>query len=176
MRKIVDGVAYDTSTSTRLAQWGPYEDVDSHGRNYESSGTLYQTHGGAFFSDDETITQIPERDSRYGGRDAYVREEHEFVPLTLDEAKAWSTNVNAQVRVLSDKFAHDVPEAEGESGGEGATVYVRVPADLKRRIDEAASAAGQSAGSWGLKCFERCLHLDALRKTSEELISMAQRE
>jgi hypothetical protein len=195
MRKIVDGVAYNTSTSTRLAKWGAIDDVDKLGRDYEETHTLYQTQGGAFFVDIEVVTQIPDpRDDREPPRERVTRE---FVPMTLTKAKAWL--VEGNVEVFDDSFAKDIPEAEGETEG-GSTIYVRVPATLKRRIDVAASAAGQSASVWGLKCFELFLsfgeggaqgdeslksmwlrsrdrdHLDALRKTSEELISMAQRK
>jgi predicted HicB family RNase H-like nuclease len=150
MKRIVNGVTYNTETSTKIAKKGPDSYQDDLGRNAETSATLYQTQKGACFIDYEHVTQMPET----ARSDAYERVEHEFVPMTTEEAKAWLVKEN--VEIIDDAFADGVPEAEAETES-GATVYVRVPAALKRRIDEAAANAGQSASTWGLKCFERCL-------------------
>jgi hypothetical protein len=152
MKRIVDGVAYNTWTSTKLAMWGPQSNTDSLGRDCEVSGTLYQTPKGAFFAHYETITQIPGTDDR----DAYDREENEFEPLTPDKAREWLVK-GKNIEIIDETFAKGIPEAEAAEAESGATVYVRVPAALKQRIDEAARDAGQSASVWGLKCFERCL-------------------
>ena len=50
----------------------------------------------------------------------------------------------------------DPPEAEAEAEA-GATIYIRVPAALKRRVDEAAKAEGVSGNLWAMRCIERCL-------------------
>src|SRR4029077_5733190 len=47
MKRIIDGVTYNTDTSTRLAQ-SEYETEYSH-EEKSCIGTLYQTRGGAFF-------------------------------------------------------------------------------------------------------------------------------
>jgi hypothetical protein len=44
--------------------------------------------------------------------------------------------------------------AEAESG---ATIYIRVPAALKRDVDEAAREAKTSGNVWAMRCVERCL-------------------
>jgi predicted HicB family RNase H-like nuclease len=48
------------------------------------------------------------------------------------------------------------PEATAEPD-QGATLYVRVPASLKARIDGAAREVGLSANSWAMRCLERCM-------------------
>lgn len=151
MKRIVNGVAYNTATSTRIAWKQPQSYTDGLGRDVETSAMLYQTHKGAFFIHYEHMTQIPQTDQS----DASERLEHEFSPMTGAEARKWLVESN-DIEVLDEAFAEDIPEAEGEAEV-GASVYVRVPAALKRRIDEAARKAGQSASTWGLKCFERCL-------------------
>jgi predicted HicB family RNase H-like nuclease len=151
VKRIVNGVAYNTATSTRIAGKNLNADKDDLGRWYETSITLYQTTKGALFIDYQYVTQIPstsphEKDDR--------REEHEFVPMTAEEARAWVLEKDKDTEIFDDTFAAKIPEAEAEAG---ATIYVRVPAALKRRIDEAARTAEQSASTWGLKCFENCL-------------------
>jgi len=50
----------------------------------------------------------------------------------------------------------EVPEAAAEAEP-GATIYLRVPATLKHRVDTAASDAGMSSNAWVMRCIEGCL-------------------
>ena len=51
-------------------------------------------------------------------------------------------------------FLGDENVPEDETHG---TVYVRMPASLKRQIESAAESDGLSANSWAMRCFEKCL-------------------
>jgi predicted HicB family RNase H-like nuclease len=57
-----------------------------------------------------------------------------------------------EVEVYLNPFEERVSEEETEG-----TIYARIPASLKRKIEEAAKAEGLSANSWAMRCFERCL-------------------
>jgi hypothetical protein len=48
------------------------------------------------------------------------------------------------------------PEAEAEETP-GATLYIRVPAALKERVEAAASEDELSAKAWVMRCMESCL-------------------
>jgi HicB family len=78
--------------------------------------------------------------------------------MTADEAKAWM--LKGDVEVIHDRFAEGVPEAEPETE-QGATIYLRVPTTLKRRVDQAANAASLSSNSWVMRCLENCLDNEA---------------
>ena len=145
MKRIVDGLTYNTDTSTLLAkaewelddQWSPYNGA-------ECEGELYQTRGGAFF----LVTTIHTKDA-----DGEPRDKVEFAPMTAERAQAWL--LEGDVEVYRNPF-DDPPEAEAEAET-GATIYIRVPAALKRDADEAAREAKLSGNSWALRCVERCL-------------------
>jgi hypothetical protein len=51
-------------------------------------------------------------------------------------------------------FLGDENVPEDETHG---TVYVRMPASLKRQIEAAAESDGLSANFWAMRCFEKCL-------------------
>ena len=143
MKRIVDGVTYNTETATRLAQstW------ERGGAGV--TGALYQTRGGAFFVHEfwtkeiwiERLSQTEERDY------------NEFIPLSATEAQAWI--MEGEVEVFANPF-EDPPEAAAESEP-GATIFIRVPASLKQRVDKAAEVAKLSGNAWAMKCVERCL-------------------
>jgi hypothetical protein len=63
---------------------------------------------------------------------------------------------------LSEMFEDKVPEDETEG-----TVYVRMPANLKRRIEELAESAGLSANAWAIRCFEQCANASQRLARSE---------
>jgi hypothetical protein len=143
MKRIINGVTYNTETSTRLAsaKWG--DDDES------VVGDLYQTRGGAFFVDEETTKRVwNERE-----REWQERVEHAFNPLSQEEAHRWI--LEGEVEVFHNPF-DDPPEAEAEAEP-GATIYIRVPAALKRRVDDAARGEKLSGNAWAMKCVEKCL-------------------
>jgi predicted HicB family RNase H-like nuclease len=144
MKRIVNGVTYNTATSTRLARsrW----DVDD---SESVVGTLYQTRGGAFFVHQEITRQIWNETERQHER------EHEsaFVPYSPEDAHKWI--LEGDVEIFHNPF-DDPPEATAEAEP-GATIYIRVPASLKRRVDEAAKQAKISSNVFAMRCLERCL-------------------
>ena len=148
MKRVVDGVAYNTETSTRLAR-AEWSDRDDRGREQEITAVLYETQKGAFFLHKTTMWE---------GKDSYKdreqKQQHEFLPMTSDEAKNWM--LEGDTEVIHDRFAEGIPEAEAEPE-QGATIYIRVPATLKQRVEQAAEAQGLSVNALALKCLERCL-------------------
>jgi len=145
MKRIVDGLTYNTDTSTLLAkaewefnnQFSPYYGA-------ECGGQLYQTRGGAFF----LVTTIHVKDD-----DGELRDKVEFAAMTAERAQAWL--LEGDVEVYRNPF-EDPPEAAAEAEG-GATIYIRVPAALKRDVDEAARKAEVSGNVWAMRCVEHCL-------------------
>ena len=83
MKRIVDGLTYNTDTSTLLAkaewefnnQFSPYYGA-------ECGGQLYQTRGGAFF----LVTTIHVKDD-----DGELRDKVEFAAMTAERAQALLT-------------------------------------------------------------------------------------
>jgi hypothetical protein len=110
---------------------------------------LYQTRGGAFFLHKEkTINEWDEEE-----REHRRRERHEFVPLSPESAHKWM--LEGDVEVVHNPF-DDPPEATAEAEP-GATIYIRVPAALKRRVDEAVQESKLSGNVWAMRCVEQCL-------------------
>ena len=64
----------------------------------------------------------------------------------------------------------DPPEAAAESEA-GATLYLRVPTSLKRRVDEAAKSNKLSGNVWLMRCVEGCLKKE--EKAGEDLEKLA---
>ena len=153
MKRIVNGVTYNTDTSTRLAQASWEQDGE------QFVGTLYQTRGGAFFVDEENTSQVWNESER-----AYEeKKRNSFLPLSPDGAHKWL--LEGDVEIFSNPF-DDPPEATAEAEP-GATIYVRVPASLKRRVDEAASKDGVSGNVWAMRCLERCLGAEPAENQDE---------
>jgi hypothetical protein len=152
MKWVVDGVAYNTATSTVLArkEWSEKSEDDRGriGPYFES--TLYQTQKGAYFVHKSTSWWDPEQDSPHG---PLQPERDDCIPLTAEQASAWLLKGN--VKISHNPFG-DVPEAAAETEP-GATIYLRVPASLKHRVDKAASEAGMSSNAWVMRCIEACL-------------------
>jgi predicted HicB family RNase H-like nuclease len=149
MKRIVNGVTYNTATSTLLATF-EWEHKDHNGGvTEEGTDLLYQTRGGAFFLHEEKTAYVWDENER----EMRQRERNEFTPLSPEGAHKWM--LEGDIEVLNNPF-DDPPEAEAEAEA-GATIYIRVPAALKRRVDEAAKAEGVSGNLWAMRCIERCL-------------------
>ena len=142
IKRIIDGVAYNTATSALIAQ-SEYE-VDFKRTDADCLGKLYQTRGGAYFVHEQIDTG--ERDD-YGDRVYRDR----FEPMTAEEAEQWTLSDQTEVFAKS-PFA-EPPEAQAEVEP-GATVYLRLPASLKARIEEAAEQAKLSVNAWMMKVAE----------------------
>jgi predicted HicB family RNase H-like nuclease len=146
MKRIIYGVTYNTETSTRIAEQA-YED---HEEKESHSDVLYQTHGGAFFVVYETVKQAwNQRDEQHE-----ERIQHTFDPMSQEDAHKWM--MEGEVEVFNNPF-DEPPEATAEAEP-GATLYIRVPASLKRRVDDAAKEAKASGNVWAMRCVERCLN------------------
>jgi predicted HicB family RNase H-like nuclease len=143
MKRIVNGVTYNTDTSRLLAKSSWSDD-----ENVEHTNELYQTRGGAFFLLDRWTQEVwIEREQRVDYRDRCDLE-----TMSAAQAQKWMIE---DCEVFDNPFG-DPPEAEEEEEP-GTTVYVRVPPALKRTIDQTAGKAKLSTNAWAMKCMERCL-------------------
>jgi hypothetical protein len=149
MKRIIDGVTYNTDTSTVLAR-SEYETAYNH-QDRHCEGTLYQTRGGAFFVAEEIDLGRKDED---GNRIVSNR----FVALSRERAEKWI--MAGDVEVCHNPFG-EPPEAEAEPC---ATIYLRVPSSLKKRIDQAATTSSMSINAWALRCLERSLGVGAFLK------------
>ena len=162
MKRIIDGITYNTDTSTRLAT-SDYE-TDYNHASRPCEGTLYQTRGGAYFVHEVISLEFDE--------DAQINVvKGRFKALSGVEAQEWI--MTGEVEVIHNPFA-DPPEAEAEAEP-GATMYIRVPASLKNRVDDAARGANLSTNALAIRCMENCLAhnrhiamaIEAIEKSNE---------
>lgn len=137
MKRIVDGLTYNTDTAARVAEYEYRDD-----RDREVVATLYVTSGGAFF----LVHRI----------DAGDVWKYDFEPFSRDEVDALIAGKGSQIEVFDEAVINAPPEAVAERE-ESATIYLRVPKPLKARIEAAAEAAKLSVNSWLLRCSEGCL-------------------
>lgn len=138
MKRIIEGVTYNTDTSTLIA-FGSWR--NSAGNSVDSM--LYQTRGGAFFREDRERTGRGEFDY-----------DASCVPLSEEQAREWV--MKGQVDLVDAEVFGEPPEAEAEREP-SATIYVRVPIALKDRIEGAAETDTLSVNSWMIRCSERCM-------------------
>lgn len=165
MKRVVDGVAYNTDTSTEIAE--KHYDHEAYGNDPGKSGTitLYQTRGGAFFIVDDGHKEVWNSREREHEQRPYV----EFSSIDADRAREMLTR--GDWTISDDSFA-EFPEAEAEPKGEKpSTLYVRMPASLKRRVDEAADEEKVSANVLAMRCLERCLARSASRRSWEDILA-----
>ena len=147
MKRIIDGVTYNTDTSTMVAL---FDQPASHHNPTSKTGTLYQTRGGAFF-----VHWREEWNYKEEGEWA-TKTNDSFEVMTYDEAHKWV--LDGDVEIFSGVFP-DPPEATSEEKP-GATIYIRVPQSLKARIDDASDEAKLSINAWSMRCIEQCLNTD----------------
>lgn len=143
MKRIVNGVTYNTDTATALArsQWEPDEVT-------RVEGTLYQTRGGAFFVDEESTRSVwNERQQEH-----QTKITNTFFPMSAEEAQTWM--MEGDVEVFRNPF-EDPPEAAAEPEP-AATLYMRVAPALKKQVDDVAAKSGLSTNSLATRCMERC--------------------
>jgi hypothetical protein len=139
MKRIISGATYNTDTSTPVGRYSYEDDVD--GADSTVYCEVYQTRGSAFFVVETWV-------------DGNRSDRCNFVAVTRDEI--------AQIVASADNFEiidfnaiPEPPEAVAEADA-CMTIYVRVPAAIKIRIEEAAKSANLSVSSWILRCVERC--------------------
>ena len=146
MKRVVNGISYNTDTALRL---GFYREVEMQGPT-----TLYQTNGGAFFLQFEMETSVWNESSRAN----VTVKEPIFRPIGPGHAKDWLSQTGVEVfhNPFKDKLSDT---SEREPGG---TLAVRVPATLKRAVEQAAKNAGISGNAWTMRCIERGVRDDEL--------------
>ena len=149
MKRIIDGLTYNTDTSTLVArsEWTLWDERSPH-YGAECEGKLYQTRGGAFF----VVTTIHTQN-----RDREPVDKVECDAMSAERAHKWM--LEGDVEVIHNPF-EEPPEAEAEDEP-GATIYVRIPAALKRSVDEAVREAKVSSNVWAMRCIEKCLSAQA---------------
>ena len=130
MKKIINGISYNTDTATRV----------TGGDNGDDSFAwwgLYQTRHGAFFEvvvdhDGETTT---------------------FTPLDDASAQAF---LEKHANHLVEQYFGTMPEY----GAAERRLTIRVPGNLADRLEAVAEAKRLSLNSYAMRCFERCVRED----------------
>jgi hypothetical protein len=154
MKRVIDGVAYNTLTSVKIAtkEW---EEADGNGRiNNRTQQGIYQTRGGALFLTEEKMWETWNADEQAYDADSLA----DITPLTRDEAKGWM--LSGQHEVFDETIFGKAPEAVDEAE-QAATVYLRIPKSLKDRMEAAAKVQNASVNAWLTRCAEGCLKLSA---------------
>lgn len=148
MKRIIDGVTYNTDTSTAIAS----EQWQDEREGKEAETVLYQTRGGAFF-----LHHTIER-SYYDREEGEHRTKvhNEFEPMTRAQAHDWM--MKGEKEIIHNVF-EDPPEAADTSEPE-AVIYIRVPKSLADRIETAAREERLSKNAFMLRCAERCVAKD----------------
>jgi hypothetical protein len=157
MKRVIDGVTYNTDTSTHVAtaRWNGYRQTDWRNEMpIEFEGDLYLSRGGAFFV---VITEPENEETR-----------PVFEPMSREQAEKWV--MEGDVELFDESVFTAPPEATGEGETE-ATIYIRLPRPLKERIETAAQGEGVSLNAWVMRCVERCAAPD--RKGGEDTASAA---
>jgi hypothetical protein len=143
MKRIVNGLAYDTDKSDLIAR-ADYE-MDVGGEDRMCYASLYRTRGGAFFE----YQRISE------GEDEDGQETFRFAVLPMSASAAQKWVLDGDVELIDETFI-DVPEATSATEV-SVTMYVRAPASLKRRVEEAAATDGLSLNAYVLGRLEQAL-------------------
>jgi predicted HicB family RNase H-like nuclease len=152
MKRLIDGVTYNTDTATLLAESSYQGDWNNESCPIE--GKLYQTRGGAFFIHEEVDVSGLDAFSDWDAGYTKTR----FRKCSDKDARKWINT--GEVEVFLNPFEDKVSEEETEG-----TVYVRMPANLKRRIEDLAESAGLSANAWAIRCFEQCANSQRLARS-----------
>ena len=160
MKKIIDGVTYNTETSTLIAtkEWRETEDWES-GLQWELAkrGELYQTRSGTLFTVSTLVWAAMSGDMPEDVRGE--RAKPRFAALTHEQAQEWILGLGweRQVEVeLLDEQALKHPPEPGEGADTEATLYIRLPRALKDRIEARAKISGSSVNAWAMRCLESC--------------------
>lgn len=144
MKRIVDGRTYNTDTATAIAETKfRAPPAQSYAREWvDCTITIYETRG-EYFQVRHEEWEVERNDQWVADKEKYYLE-----PLTAEAAR----------KALSEgdweQFA-DIPKKAGAE--DDATIIVRVPASLKRRVEAKAKALGQSINVFTLRCYENCV-------------------
>ena len=126
MKRILNGVTYNTDTATVVAR---YEWTDDN--QIRNDVAVYKTRGGAFFR----VYSWHQNDTQRFHFEAITRDELEKLVTATDN-----------LEIVDRAAIEERPEAAAETSPE-AIVFVRVPATLKLRLDDAARAERQSTNA-----------------------------
>jgi hypothetical protein len=165
MKRIIDGVTYNTDTATLIARAERIDDYGGVRPEERFNFWLYQTRGGAFFIHTHHETS---RKDIHGGWVPTACDE--FEPMTRDQAHRWV--MTGETEMLNDVFG-DPPEA-ADKPALGATLYIRVPASLKDRLEVLARHDDLSLNAWTMRCVERCADLDKVGALIGEIMQTGQ--
>jgi hypothetical protein len=153
MKRVVDGVTYNTATSTIVARSAWQEGDEPDRDNVENEQTLYLTRGGAFFL--LTVETWRERDIN----DRLVsRLRNSIEPISRDQAAGWV--LHGEVEIIDETAFGEPPEAAAEEEKSG-TIYIRVPPSLKARAERTAKEAELTLSAWAFAVLRRCMSLGA---------------
>jgi hypothetical protein len=138
MKRIIDGLTYDTDTATKVCDWHPDDDGDGGCFDNESYMELYQTRHGAFFQ----VLCGPHGPGVYP---------YEYV-LPIDDEKAKGV-VEIHANGLFEELFGPCPEA----GSSERRLTFRIPASLQRRIKAAADGEQVNVNQWLMRAVESVL-------------------
>ena len=131
MKRIMNGVTYNTDTATRVAGDGAANLLSMGGWD------MYQTRHGAFFM----VVTGPD------GETTLIK------PYTDADAQAFlERHANHVVDELFGPFR--------EAGAAERRLTIRIPGNLADRVEAAAKARGLSLNSYAMRCFEQCATAD----------------
>jgi hypothetical protein len=140
VKRIINGFSFNTETSTIVAKYG-FQDHPDPAIGLWNDAVIRKTRAGAFFE----VYSWTERGQR----------QHHFRALTRDTLDRLITET-PDLKIIDQAAIDEAPEVAAESRT-AATIFVRVPADLKRRLDAGARREGKSTNAYALKLFERAL-------------------
>jgi hypothetical protein len=147
MKRIIDGVTYNTKTAALVAE-GIYEN-EARGETTEIK--LYQSIGRVFFTV-EVMTRAW-RDQKGASQERMFRDWR----VVGDAANARALCEREGLTIIRD--IGDMPP-EATAGEQPATVYVRMAPALKAAIEGMAHADNVSVNVFALRCFEKCVDRD----------------
>ncbi len=113
---------------------------------------MYITRGGAFFIVHDEI-EVPETSivPRKYWFEATSRE-------VIEKLVESGPGRGSQIEIIDEAVLISPPEAAIERVT-SATIFLRLPASLKSRIETAAAECNMSVNAWALRCFEICVTL-----------------
>lgn len=146
MKRIINGVTYNTDTSTLVARF--HEAADNNNPT-DKTTELYKTRGAALFLHIHDEWHVMDQASG----EWLKKTKDQFEPMSREDAQKWV--MDGDVEILSDEF--DMPPEAAAEESPAATIFARVPQSLKARVDAAADQAKLSINAWALRCMEHCL-------------------
>jgi hypothetical protein len=143
MKRVINGKTYNTDTATVVARWALTDD-----KGYENKVTLYRNRGGAFFA----VYAWNVKDERGDFDPKFLFEEY-----SADDVGRLPEYAD-QLEIIDEKLLTAPPEVRSDEPADlDSTIYYRLPASLKRRIEHSASTQNLSVNAWMLRCTERCV-------------------